>query len=219
MNDSTLPRPLPEKRVFAGAYVTLEPLHTGHTADLWEAAKNADTSFSFLRYGPFVSIDAMRPTINELSSRSHQPFWAVRDEATGLVRGWLSLCDIAPMEGAIEVGSIWFSPLMQRSRQSTEAIFLLMQYAMDTLGYQRLVWRCCAKNVASKQAARRYGFTPEGVWRRAIVVKGEPMDVAWFSLLKEEWTIRREAIKSWLKAENFSADGATLRSLTARQAP
>ncbi len=214
MDDLALPRPLPEKIMLAGSYVKLEPLNTGHTVDLWEAAQNADASFTYLRYGPFPSFEAMKSTVEELASRSYQPFWALRDEATGLVRGWLSLCDIAPMDGAIEVGSVWISPLLQRTRQSTEAIFLLMQYAMDTLGYRRLVWRCCSKNVASMRAACRYGFIPEGVWRSAIVVKGEPMDIAWFSLLEGEWELRREAIKTWLKIDNFTSEGAALRALS-----
>jgi len=208
------PRPFPERLVFTGAYITLEPLTTDHTADLWEAARGADASFSYLRYGPFPSFDAMRATLDELSGRSYQPFWALRDKATGRVHGWLSLCDVAPMDGAIEIGSIWISPLLQRTRQSTEAIFLLMQYAMDTLGYRRLVWRCCSKNVASMQAARRYGFLPEGVWRNAVVVKGHTMDIAWFSLLRNEWDSRREAINAWLNVDNFAPDGTALQALS-----
>ncbi|RTZ43231.1 N-acetyltransferase [Candidimonas sp. SYP-B2681] len=217
MDDLTLPRPLPEKRVFLGSYVRLEPLHTDHTADLWEAAQSADASFTYLRYGPFPSIDAMRATVDELSRRAYQPFWAVRDEASGRVGGWLSLCDISPTDGAIEVGSIWISPVLQRTRQSTEAIFLLMQYAMDDLAYRRLVWRCCSKNIASMRAARRYGFIPEGIWRRAIVVKGQPMDIAWYSILEDEWDLRREAIKAWLKFDNFGPDGAALRALSTNE--
>ena len=64
------------------------------------------------------------------------------------------------------------------------------------------------------RAARRFGFIPEGVWRGAIVVKGEPMDIAWYSILEDEWDLRREAIKAWLKIDNFGPDGAALRSLS-----
>jgi RimJ/RimL family protein N-acetyltransferase len=204
---------LPEKIALTGSYVELEPLTTDHASELWQAAQNADASFSYLRYGPFQSCEAMRNLVVELSERGGQPFWAVRDRSTGLVRGWLSLCDIAPQDGAIEIGSIWISPLLQRTRQSTEAVFLLMQYAMDSLGYRRLVWRCCSENVASIRAARRYGFIPEGVWREAVVVRGMAMDIAWFSLLKKEWDFRREAILAWLRVDNFAPDGTALQAL------
>jgi RimJ/RimL family protein N-acetyltransferase len=47
--------------------------------------------------------------------------------------GWLSLCDIYPADGAIEIDSIWYSPRLQRTRASTEAVFILMSYAFDEL--------------------------------------------------------------------------------------
>jgi RimJ/RimL family protein N-acetyltransferase len=75
----------------------------------------------------------------KLSTRPDQPFWIARPVATHRAEGWLSLCDIYPADGAIEIGSIWFSPRMQRTRASTEAVFLLMTYALDVLGYKR-VW-------------------------------------------------------------------------------
>jgi len=208
-----IPCPFPEKIVHAGEFVVLEPLSGGHMDDLWAAASQSDRSFDHLRYGPFATKASLQQVVEDLSSRDYQPFWAVRDLETGRVNGWLSLCDVYPQDGAIEIGSIWFSPLMQRSRGSTEAIFLLMRYAMDDLGYQRLVWRCSARNTASVGAAQRYGFVPEGMWRQAILIKGNHLDVAWFSILADEWSARRRAIEAWLRKENFSADGVALTRL------
>jgi RimJ/RimL family protein N-acetyltransferase len=68
--------------------------------------------------------------VMELAGRADQPFWAVRPHHSGVAQGRLSLCDIYPVDGAIEIGSIWFSPLLQRTRAATEANFLPMQYAM-----------------------------------------------------------------------------------------
>ena len=131
----------------------LEPLGRDHSAELWHAAEGAERSWDYLRYGPFASKDELQEQILELSGRTDQPFWAVRPETSGVAQGWLSLCDIYPRDGAIEIGSIWFSPALQRTRASTEAIFALMQYAMDRLNYQRLVWRCLSANQASMNAA------------------------------------------------------------------
>jgi RimJ/RimL family protein N-acetyltransferase len=208
-----LPRPMPEKRVHEGASVRLEPLGEAHVPALWQAARGADTSFSYLRYGPFASQKEMAGGVGELSQRTDQPFWAVCPKPEGIAKGWLSLCDIEPANAAIEIGSIWYSPALRRSRAATEAIFLLICHAFDDLGYQRLVWRCAALNAASQAAARRYGFQPEGVTRAAVIVKGWQRDVAWFSILAAEWPARKAAISAWLADSNFTADGQALERL------
>lgn len=209
----TITCPFPEKLVHEGISVRLEPLSVEHAKDLWAVSNSAEASFTYLRYGPFPSLDAIRTQIEELAARDHQPFWAVIDRKSGKAMGWLSLCDIYPADAAIEVGSIWFSPALQRTRASTEAIFLLMSYGFDKLNYQRFVWRCCSPNVASRNAAIRIGFRPEGTWRRAVIVRGVAMDTDWFSMMADEWPERRAAILDWLDNNNFDEEGIAKHSL------
>jgi RimJ/RimL family protein N-acetyltransferase len=191
----------------------LEPLGSRHVGELWQATQGTDPSFAYLRYGPFATEGELLGQVIELAGRVDQPFWAVRPQSSGSVQGWLSLCDIYPADGAIEIGSIWFSPALQRTRAATEAIFLLMQYAMDELNYQRLVWRCNVSNQASMNAAVRYGFVPEGIWRGSAFAKGRRCDLAWHSILAAEWPARRAAITAWLADDNFDAHGRARRRL------
>ena len=207
------PRPFPQRIEHAGRSVTLEPLTEAHVDQLWQAARGAEASWTYLRYGPFADRDALARQVAELSVRADQPFWAVRPRSSGAAEGWLSLCDIYPADAAIEIGSIWYSPRLQRTRAATEAIFLLMRHAFDDLGYGRLVWRCQALNAASRRAAARYGFVAEGIWRAGAIVKGFQRDVAWHSMLVDEWPRHREALQAWLADANFSADGAPIASL------
>ena len=183
--------------------MSLEPLGGGHVDELWHAAQGADASFAYLRYGPFAQQRDLLELVTELAGRADQPFWVVRPKSSGVAQGWLSLCDIYPAEGAIEIGAIWFSPRLQRTRAATEAIFLLMQYAMEELQYQRLVWRCNAANQASLNAAARYGFTPEGTWRGSALSKGRRCDVAWHSIIAAEWPARRAAIARVARGRKF----------------
>ena len=203
----TPPWPLPERIPFQGREVRLEPLGREHAGEFWRSAQGADPSFAYLRYGPFATESGLLEQVMEFAGRADQPFWAVRPESSGVAQGWLSLCDIYPADGAIEIGAIWFSPALQRTRAATEANFLLMQYAMDRLQYQRLVWRCNALNRASMNAAARYGFTPEGTWRGSALSKGRRCDVAWHSIIAAEWPTRRDAIRAWLADENFDEHG------------
>ncbi|MBB5373270.1 GNAT family N-acetyltransferase [Acidocella aromatica] len=207
------PRPVPSRTGHSGAHVALEPLHRRHVAELAEAARNAEASFTYIPYGPFADRKALEGFVAASSSRFDALFWTIRPVSTGMASGWLSLMNIEPQNAAIELGSIWFSPRLQRTRAATEAMFLLLRHAAEDLGYRRLVWKCDNRNEASKAAALRLGFTYEGLLRAHMVVKSQRRDTAMFSILADEWPARRDAILAWLSPENFDAGGTAIRSL------
>ena len=207
------PRPLPARVKLRGVHVELEPLHIRHAAELWQAAQGADTSWTYMGYGPFATEAAMTSFVGDFAA-THDPMaWAVRPVATGLVTGWLTLMEIQPKNAAIELGNIWFGPTMQRTRASTEAMVMLMRLAMDDLGYRRLVWKCNALNAPSRRAAERFGFTYEGTLRAHLVVKGRNRDTAFFSILADEWPACRDRMLAWLAPSNFGPDGTALTSM------
>jgi len=51
------------------------------------------------------------------------------------------------------------------------------------------------------------GFSYEGVFRQATVVKGRNRDTAWFSVIDGEWPALREAFAAWLAPSNFDGQG------------
>ncbi|MBW6398613.1 GNAT family N-acetyltransferase [Roseomonas sp. HJA6] len=213
----TTPRPLPARIPHRGASVDLEPLHVRHATELWQAAQapGAEASWTYLGYGPFASEAAMRTHVGSFAA-THDPMaWAIRPHRTGTADGWLTLMEIFPAHAHIEIGHIWFSPRMQRTRAATEAMFILMRHAMDDLGYRRLTWKCNALNMPSRRAAERLGFTYEGTLRAVLTVKGRRRDTAWFSILAEEWPARRDALLGWLDAANWDAQGRPKQSLSA----
>jgi RimJ/RimL family protein N-acetyltransferase len=127
--------------------------------------------------------------------------------------GIVSYLRIDPVNGSIEVGWVTWSPLMQRSAISTEAHYLLMKHAFEELGYRRYEWKCNALNGPSMKAAERLGFTYEGTFRQAVIVKGRNRDTAWFSMIDKEWPTLRSAFEAWLKPDNFDADGRQRKRL------
>ncbi len=209
----TTPRPLPVRMPIRGQYVVLEPLHVRHAAELWGAAQGADDSWTYLGMGPFASAEAMRRQVAEMGSMTDYMYWAIRPVATGVASGWLALLDIQPRAATIELGGIWFSPRLQRTRAATEAIHLMLKLAADDLGYRRLSWKCNALNAPSKRAAERLGFTYEGRLRKHMVTKGRQRDTDYYSITDDEWPRRRDALLAWLDAANFAPDGTALRGL------
>lgn len=209
----TTPRPLPARNPIAGQYVRLEPLHVRHAPDLWGAAQGADESWAYLNYGPFGSEAEMTGLIGRHAVELERMIWAVRPVATGLVSGWISLMNVHAADSSIEVGHVWFAPAMQRTRASTEAVFMLLRLAADELGYRRLAWKCNALNAPSRRAADRLGFSYEGTLRADMVVKGRLRDTAWYSIVGDEWPRARDGMAAWLDPGNFDADGVALRGL------
>ena len=120
---------------------------------------------------------------------------------------------IVPEHGVIEIGHIWLSPALQRTRQATEAIYVMSRHAFDELGNRRLEWKCDAANAASRRAAERFGFKFEGVFRQHRVVKGRNRDTAWYSITDGEWPDVRAAFDAWLADDNFDKSGRQRRSL------
>ena len=121
---------------------------------------------------------------------------------------------IAPEVGVIEVGHINFSPPLQRTQASTEAMYLMMRRVFDELGYRRYEWKCDALNAKSRTAAARLGFRFEGVFRQATLYKGRNRDTAWFAILDKDWPALKARFEHWLDAANFDDDGGQRESLS-----
>jgi hypothetical protein len=126
--------------------------------------------------------------------------------------------NINPSAGSIEVGHVHYSPRLQQRPAATEAQYLLMRHAFE-LGYRRYEWKAHALNAASRAAALRLGFTFEGVFRHAAVVKGRNRDTAWYSITDADWPRVRAAFERWLAPENFDAGGKQRVRLGEFQAP
>ncbi len=210
------PRPRPERKVLEGRHVRLEPLDPQkHGAELFVASsvKDADQRFTWLFESPPATQAEFEPWL-EKSSKSDDPlFFAVIDKASGKVAGRQALMRIDPVHGVIEIGSIYWGPLMSRKPAATEAQFLFMQYIFDELGYRRYEWKCHNDNGPSKRAAERFGFQFEGIFRQHMVAKGQNRDTAWFSILDSEWPALRQAYQAWLAPENFDSDGQQKKKL------
>jgi RimJ/RimL family protein N-acetyltransferase len=205
----------PERAPIDGASVRLEPLdHTRHGQQLFAAAQGADETWFYLPYGPFASQADFTRWLDDRAKLDDPLAFTIIDRAVEAARGIATLMSIEPEHGSIEIGHIWLSPRLQRTRQATEAIFLLARYAFDELGNRRLEWKCDAANAPSRRAAERFGFTFEGVFRQHRVVKGRNRDTAWYSITDAEWPAVRAAFEAWLEASNFDAAGRQLRSLS-----
>jgi len=205
-----LPRPRPERRVFEGRTVIVEPLSAAdHAADLFAVFHADDTAravYDYLPYGPFPDVAAFGAWTNEMAAKDDPVFYAFRRKSTGKVEAMASLMEIVPAQGRIEIGHINISTAMQNTLEATEGLWLMMRHAMDDLGNRRFEWKCNALNEGSRKAAARLGFSYEGTFFNHVVVKGRNRDTAWFSILDSDWPAIRSNFETWLDPSNFDAE-------------
>jgi RimJ/RimL family protein N-acetyltransferase len=205
----------PERAPLEGETVRLEPVDPDrHAGELFGASVGAPTLWDYLAYGPFPSRTVFTEWLKERAASEDPLFYAVVDRDSRTARGMASLMRIKPEHGVIEIGHIWFAPALQRTRQATEAIYLLARHSFDDLGYRRFEWKCDSLNQPSRRAAERFGFVFEGVFRQHMVIKDRNRDTAWFSILDGEWPIVRAAFEAWLAPENFDPEGRQRKSLS-----
>jgi RimJ/RimL family protein N-acetyltransferase len=164
----------PPLTAIEGRFAIVEPLDDDrHAADLFAANAEGDGSnFTYYPYGPFATVADQREWIASVSGEATRLFHAIIDKATGKAAGVASYANITPAMGVIEIAGLNFSPRLQRKPAATEAHYLLMRRAFDEFGYRRYEWKCDSWNLPSRAAALRLGFTYEGLFRQAIVVRG-----------------------------------------------
>lgn len=198
-----------------GRVCKLEPLNVQRHAEQLFAANALDDegrSWTYLPYGPFTSYPSYCAWLEASIQNSDTLFFAIIDQATEKAVGVASYLRITPISGSIEVGHLHYSNLLKQTPAATEAMFLLMQHAFE-LGYRRYEWKCNALNAASRAAALRLGFTFEGIFRQAAVVKGHNRDTAWYSIIDSEWPALRAGFLRWLAAKNFDESGRQIKRL------
>ena len=182
-------------------------------ANLWRVLHGHDHVWTYMgNYGPFADEAAFSKWLSERAALDDPYYYAVLDPE-GRALGIATLMEIRPAMRVIEVGSIVYSPALQRTPLATETQYSLARYVFETLGYRRYEWRCNALNAPSRRAALRFGFAFEGIFRQHMIAKGRNRDTAWYSMLDREWPARKRAFERWLAPENFDSEGRQKISL------
>ncbi len=218
------PRPHPRRVVLRGRHVTLEPVAGQHVTDLHAhlAGPDADPWWTYRSDERPADPAATARRVAGWAAAEDTVTWAVVPTATGEASGVVSLMRVDADHGTVEIGAVLFAGGLQRTAAATEAVVLLLEHVVEELGYRRVEWKLDALNTPSAAAARRLGFTYEGRFRHAVVVKGRNRDTDWFAMTDDDWRTLRPAYDAWLDPANFDAAGgqrSRLSDLTAARRP
>ena len=208
----------PNREAMTGRLCRLEALRAETHAKALHDAYAADRdggNWTYLPYGPFESADAYRRWVETMQDRDDVVAFAIADAKDARPLGVATYLRIDAPNGSIEVGHLSYSPALQRTPTSTEAMYLMMRRVFEDWGYRRYEWKCDSLNAPSLAAAKRLGFRYEGTFFQNVVIKERNRDTSWLSILDSEWPALRSAFEAWLDADNFDGEGRQRCSLGA----
>ena len=203
----------PQRIERRGQFVALTPLDAAaDLAELYQASHDPveyQSVWTYLPNGPYADSVAMQTVLQRFQHAPEFVFFTATSLELQRKIGQIAIMSIDANHGRAELGHIWYSPLVQRSKINTEATYLLLAYLFDDLGYRRVEWKCNNENIPSRTTAQRMGFVYEGLFRQHMLVKGRNRDTAWFAMLDHEWPQRKANFERFL----YSGEAVSLTEL------
>lgn len=182
------PGPLPSVTL-EGDHVRLVPLTMAHLDAL--TAVGLDDDLWRLTPSPVRSREDMAAYIRTAldgHARSETLPFATVHKATDTVVGSTRFANIVLTHRRVEIGWTWIARPWQRTAVNTEAKLLMLRYAFEALGCNRVELKTDARNERSRRAMLRIGAVEEGTLRHHMVTaSGHLRDTVYFSILADEW--------------------------------
>jgi RimJ/RimL family protein N-acetyltransferase len=112
----------------------------------------------------------------------------VYDKKDGNYAGSTRFYDIQPANQTLQLGYTWYGEKYRGTGLNKHCKFLLLQFAFETLGAERVEFRADARNEKSITAMKSIGCTVEGILRNNMTLQGGGRRSSIvLSILKTEW--------------------------------
>ncbi|HEY4652199.1 MAG TPA: GNAT family protein [Pontibacter sp.] len=170
--------------------VRLSLLELSHLERLIPAA-TADEKLT--QYSPFsiaTPNDLKHFIQNSLIDRRNQTRYAfaIYDKQFQEFAGSTSFGTISNKDQRLEIGWTWLGKDYRGTGLNRHCKYLLLRYAFEELGYERVELKADALNLRSRQAMRNIGATEEGILRsHTLMHDGRRRDTIYYSMLRPEW--------------------------------
>jgi RimJ/RimL family protein N-acetyltransferase len=187
-----------------GRHVRLEPLTKEHLAGLAEVGLDEE----LWRWIPTQVLTAqemeayIETALDEQARGVSLPF-AITEKATGKVVGSTRYGNIERTHHRVEIGWTWVARPWQRSAINTEAKYLLLKHAFETLGCMRVELKTDSLNERSRAAILRIGAREEGLFRNHMIThSGRIRHTVYFSVVDSEWPNVKMRLEAMLSKGN-----------------
>jgi RimJ/RimL family protein N-acetyltransferase len=203
----------PELVNLPGRFVRLAPLRVERDAEALYAVSNGqpidltgrvypaydadEMVWRYLFQAPPTDLASFRGYLADQVNGADRLCLCVIEQESGRPVGVANLMSNVPSFLRIELGGIWYSPVIQRTQVNLESTYLMLAHCFK-LGYRRVEWKCDSRNERSRRSALRMGFTFEGIQEQHMIIKGYNRDTAWFRILNHEWPDIRRKLEGML---------------------
>ncbi len=174
--------------VLIGRHVRLRPVTTEDAAH-YALATPVETFKFYVSAIPLEQSEGgFRPYVDFIvNSPTTQGFTCELIETSQIVGG-STLMDIRQADDHVEIGMTWYGPDWRGTFVNPECKLLLLKYAFEDLGCQKVTLKCDNRNEASKAAILKLGAKHEGVLRRHRYTDfGDWRDTSFYGILNDEW--------------------------------
>jgi N-acetyltransferase len=175
--------------ILEGRHVRLEPLAPEHAAGLAEVGLDAEL-WKWIPTPvrtPEEMSGYVQTALDEQLKGSALPFVLI-EQATGRSIGSTRYGNIDRDHYRVEIGWTWVARQWQRTAINTEAKYLLLRHAFESLKCIRVELKTDSLNERSRAAILRVGATEEGTFRNhMITASGRIRHTVYFSILDSEW--------------------------------
>ena len=88
----------------------------------------------------------------------------------------------------LEIGATWIGKEFQGTGLNINMKLLMLQYAFETLNFEKVEFRIDERNTASRKAAEKLGANLEGILKKNVyLLNGFKRNTSCYGILKEEW--------------------------------
>jgi RimJ/RimL family protein N-acetyltransferase len=186
-----------------GRFVRLEPLAKAHLAGLADIGLDEE----LWRWIPTQVRTAeemaayIETALQEQERGISLPF-AIVEKAAGRAIGSTRYGNIDRTHHRVEIGWTWVAREWQRTAVNTEAKYLLLRHAFETLGCIRVELKTDSLNEKSRAAILRIGAQHEGIFRNhMITASGRIRHSAYYSIIESEWPAVKARLESKLNSQ------------------
>jgi RimJ/RimL family protein N-acetyltransferase len=185
-----------------GQHVRLEPLAKAHLAGL--ARVGLEEELWRWIPEPVRTVEEMAAYIETALQEQERgvslPF-ALIEKATGRAIGSTRYGNIERTHHRVEIGWTWVAREWRRTAVNTEAKYLLLRHAFETLGCIRVELKTDSLNEKSRAAILRIGAREEGIFRNhMITASGRIRHTVYFSIVDSEWPAVKARLESLLNS-------------------
>jgi RimJ/RimL family protein N-acetyltransferase len=178
-----------EPVILQGRHVRLEPLTSEHAAGLAEVGLDEDL-WKWIPT-PVCTPEEMsayvQTALQDQAAGTALPF-ALIEKSSGRAVGSTRYANIERVHHRLEIGWTWVARPWQRTAINTEAKYLLLRHAFETLKCMRVELKTDSLNARSRAAILRIGATQEGIFRNHMMTAtGRVRHSVYFSIVDSEW--------------------------------